>query len=81
MEVLNDIAEWIKAGLMVLISPNEIDELEEWTLKREREKEQGLLDELYNWDNYGAGKGQRSVAVKSKEESWLDKMFDFWNLD
>ncbi len=90
MEVLNDISEWIRSGLMFILKPSEEENVEEWIVRREQEKKHGLLDEFINWstgENYGVnkaslhGQAPTKVAAKNKEEQWLDSMFNFWNVD
>ena len=49
MEVLNEVFEWLNSSIGAMFVPSENEDTEEWIKRREKEKEQGLLDEFINW--------------------------------
>ena len=49
MEAINDISEWFESSLQSILATQKDDDLEQWIKQREKEKENGLLDEFVNW--------------------------------
>lgn len=75
MEAINDISEWFNNGLQTLLATQEDEELEQWIKKREKEKEQGLLDEFVNW---AMGKSETTDKLSEQEtgdelEQWTKR--------
>ncbi len=78
MEVLNETFEWLKDSLGAIFVPSENEDVEEWIKRREKEKEQGMLDEFINWsagEDFSEDTDRHSEPAHGNEdtEEWIER--------